>query len=641
MSHVTITGTTLGFRVGVNNKGEIAGSPLSILEYSNQFQHKQYDKLNFRWVLTTEFFHYDPDQQMCYFPRYDLDNFKSFLQKRSVSFTFVELPRVAGAPAPFLMLPHVQYKSDIQKNAVEFLVNPASGPQRGLALQTGQGKAQPLTANILTSEGWIKMGDVDYTTKVVMPDGTLSNVVGIYPQGVKMVYRITLEGDKSTECCDEHLWKASKSPNGDHSSIVSLNDVMDSAVPLYIPVADITTKTEIFKEIKSIVVVGEKDVQCIMVEHPSNLYITDDYIVTHNTVSYIWGLQKMGKRSLTTMTSRLEQWVKEMGVYTNLDEDSIYVIQGVGSLTKLFSQIDKTIFPKVILGSSKTIRLYLEYGPGYQHLPHPSEMCERLNVGIVGTDEYHEHFYTNFLMGIMLNPEICIPITATFNATDPFIKQIFDKFVPKDMQFYGGEYKRYVNVTSYQYSGGSQLIRPFHYSSPQGYSQQRFEKFLLGKGRKVLDRMVEDALLPMIRSHYINLAEPGEKFLILCASTAMCDHLESIFKREFKDKKISVFYSGMPVTILERFDMVLSTPGSAGTGRDIKNLRTCLAFENTGSEIRNLQFIGRLRDFPSVKNTPEFIYISFTCIPQHMKYSNLRAMLYGPRGLTFRHRSIS
>ena len=852
MAHVTITTTTMGFRIAVLDRGEIVGTSLTVMQYTKKFEHRQYDKIAERWVLVNEFFHFDRDQKICYFPRFDLEKFKEFLLENRVTFTVNELTPSKGEFATFLMLPHVKYKNSKQEKAVEFLTNETSGPLRGLALQTGTGKAQPLDSLIRTTDGWTKMGDVTLNTQAIMPDGTTAPVVGIYPQGEKDIYRITFEDGRFTECCDEHLWDVHyvqwrdkwktltlkdirihlevnptyknrmyvplaqseikedvdlpldpyvlgallgdgslsdrwvKFSSSDQFIIDQLNDLLPKHVYLrhlenydyrisrtnearndttvresnqilnilrdldlagtyshtkFIPdiyldasptqklsllqglmdtdgtvgrengslsfcsvseklakdvqtlvrslggLAKITTRytsytyneekktgqlayqvniriknpSSVFRlprkkeltpknyqyadclrlRIKHIEYVGKKEAQCIMIDHPDHLYITDEYIVTHNTVSYIWALQKLGIRSITTMTSRLEQWVKELEAYTTLDEDDIYVIQGVGSLTKLFSQIDKQIKPKIILASTKTVRLYLEYGPTYQHLPHPSEMCEKLGVGVVGTDEYHEHFYTNFLIGIMLNPALFIPITATFLANDPFVKNIFDQFVPKNIQFSGGEYEKFVNVTAYQYNSGGFYIKPFHYMSPQGYSQQMFEKFLLGRGRKVLDALIEDAIIPLIRNHYINLAEPGEKFLFLCASTKMCDYLEGVFKRVFKDKKTSVFYSGLPATILEKYDIILSTPGSSGTGRDIKNLRTCFAFENTGSETRNLQFIGRLRGPPQMMNVPEFLYLSFSCIPQHVKYANMRAMLYGPRAVQFKHRSIS
>lgn len=499
MSHLTIDVTTMGFRVAVNKIGDLKGTKLSIVPFSKQFQNKQYDRVDGVWYIVNEFFYFDSENEIVYFPKFSLEEFKTFLNTNGVTYSIKEIPAVEGKDESFLMLPFVEYKNDRQKNAVAYLTDSNSGPIRGLALQTGFGK----------------------------------------------------------------------------------------------------------------------------------------------TVSAIWAVQKLHKRCMITMTSRLEQWVKEFIKYTTLEENDIYVIQGLGSLTKLFKQIDDGVKPKIILASTATIRLYIEYRPSYQHLPHPSEMCEKLGIGIIGTDEYHEHFHTNFLIGLMFNPKVFIPITATFSASDPFVKNIFDKFIPNDLQFVGGEYDRFVNVTAYTYRGGGHLIKPYQYTSRQGYSQQMFEKFLMSKkGKLVLDPLVQDAIIPIIREHYINIAEDGEKLLVLCSSTKLCDHLESVFKRTFNSKTVSVFYSGMPTTVLDKFDIIISTPGSAGTGRDIKNLRTCFVFENTNSEIRNLQFIGRLRPYPAVKNTPEFAYISFACVPQHNAYSQKRSFLFGNRALSLKHRTI-
>lgn len=634
MRHVTIHTTTMGFRVGVSKQGTLLGTGTHLREYVRRFEHWKYDRLDGSWQNAGEYYHFDVDNEMCYFPKFDLDRFKAFLTTNQITYTITEIPGEEGKHVNFLMLPFVSFKNDKQKNAVEFLTSPSTGPLRGLGLQTGTGKAQPLDAAILTPSGWRTMGDMQVGSEITAPDGTTTKVVGVYPQGVKQIYRVILGDGRKTECCREHLWLVNQ------EKVISLDEMIRNpgtyTVPVFHPESNKTTNTPIM----IIEYVGEKEAQCIMVDHPEHLYVTDQYIVTHNTVAYIMALQKLARRSMTTMTSRLEQWVAELVKYTSLEEEDIYIIQGVASLTKLYDKIDKDIKPKIILASSKTIRLYLDYGPTYQHLPHPSKMCEKLGIGIIGTDEYHEHFYTNFKIGIIMNPAIFIPITATFVASDQFVKNIFDKFIPADIQFVGGEYDRYVNVTSYRYDGGGNMIKPYHYQGRQGYSQQMFEKFLMSKkGKPVLDALVNDAILPIIRTHYTSIAEEGEKFLFLCSSTALCDYLEGVFKRAF-NKTVSVFYTGKPVTVLEKFDMILSTPGSAGTGRDIKNLRTCFAFENTASEIRNLQFIGRLRPYPAVKNTPEFTYISFSCIPQHLRYSQTRSLLYGNRAAKLTHRSI-
>jgi replicative DNA helicase len=69
-----------------------------------------------------------------------------------------------------------------------------------------QGKAQPLTAKILTPDGWLQMGDISVGQYVIGLDGKPTRVVGVYPQGKKKVYRVTLTDGCSTECCEEHLW---------------------------------------------------------------------------------------------------------------------------------------------------------------------------------------------------------------------------------------------------------------------------------------------------------------------------------------------------------------------------------------------------------------------------------------------------
>lgn len=494
MSTISITLTSMGFSLKVSHNGIIEGSWINIGDYIGRFAHRKWDQVKRRYALINEYFHYDRYNQICYLPRFELQRFCEYLRSQGCVYKLLEKEAVIGAPASFLMLRHVQYKNEKQKNAVDYLTDEKSGPVRGLGLQTGLGK----------------------------------------------------------------------------------------------------------------------------------------------TVSFIWALQKLGTRSLITMTSRLEQWISEIDKYTNLTESDLYLVQGQGSLSKLFSQIDQELNPKIILASTQTIKRYIGYDENYQHLPHFSEICEKLNVGVIGTDEYHEHFYTNFLIGIMANPKVFIPITATFTVNDKFVKDIFDQFIPKKIQFAGGEYERYVNVTSYRYDGGRYFLKPHHYSRAGNYSQVKFEDYLLSKkGLPFLDQLIKEAFLPIIRQHYINIADDGEKLLFICSTREFCDYLARVLKSLFKNKTVSVFYSGMPLTILEKYDIILSTPGSSGTGRDIKNLRTCFVFENTQSEPRNLQFIGRLRRLE--KNTPEFVYIWLSAIPKHNIYNNARSLLYGNRALQLKH----
>ncbi|WRK54655.1 hypothetical protein SD457_06930 [Coprobacillaceae bacterium CR2/5/TPMF4] len=51
------------------------------------------------------------------------------------------------------------------------------------------------------------MGEIKVGEQVFGDDGELHNVTGVYPQGVKDVYKVTFLDGTSTRCGKEHLWK--------------------------------------------------------------------------------------------------------------------------------------------------------------------------------------------------------------------------------------------------------------------------------------------------------------------------------------------------------------------------------------------------------------------------------------------------
>lgn len=72
---------------------------------------------------------------------------------------------------------------------------------------TGSGKAQPLDAKLHTPSGWQRMGDVKIGMLLSMPDGSIAPVVGVFPQGMVDIYKVTFVDGRSTEACGEHLWE--------------------------------------------------------------------------------------------------------------------------------------------------------------------------------------------------------------------------------------------------------------------------------------------------------------------------------------------------------------------------------------------------------------------------------------------------
>lgn len=82
--------------------------------------------------------------------------------------------------------------------------------------RAGSGKAQPLDSNVLTPNGFVKMGDLQIEDYVLTPQNKKAKIIGIFPQGKKDIYQVIFHDGTSTECCGDHLWltKTSKERDG-------------------------------------------------------------------------------------------------------------------------------------------------------------------------------------------------------------------------------------------------------------------------------------------------------------------------------------------------------------------------------------------------------------------------------------------
>lgn len=70
----------------------------------------------------------------------------------------------------------------------------------------GSGKCQPLYSKVLTPNGFVSMGDIRVGDTVISGTGKESKVLGVFPQGLKKVYEITLDDGSKCRCSDDHIW---------------------------------------------------------------------------------------------------------------------------------------------------------------------------------------------------------------------------------------------------------------------------------------------------------------------------------------------------------------------------------------------------------------------------------------------------
>ncbi len=148
----------------------------------------------------------------------------------------------------------------------------------------GSGKAQPDSAMVLTANGNARIGDARVGDTVIGRNGERKTVSGVFPQGIKPVFRLTLANGAATECTDDHLWLVASddAPDGE---VRRFADVMQNPSAYRVPMA-----SGEWSEIRSIESVGDKECRCISVGG-DGLYVTDDGIVTHNTTTLMQALE--------------------------------------------------------------------------------------------------------------------------------------------------------------------------------------------------------------------------------------------------------------------------------------------------------------------------------------------------------------
>ncbi|NLJ55139.1 MAG: phosphate starvation-inducible protein PhoH, partial [Intrasporangiaceae bacterium] len=98
-------------------------------------------------------------------------------------------------------------------DALHDMVDPESIPRLMAAgtievapLAYMRGRAQPVDTAVLTPTGWRRFGDLQVGDLVVGSDGRPTPVIGVYPQGVRPVFRVSAQDGASTRACAEHLW---------------------------------------------------------------------------------------------------------------------------------------------------------------------------------------------------------------------------------------------------------------------------------------------------------------------------------------------------------------------------------------------------------------------------------------------------
>lgn len=385
----------------------------------------------------------------------------------------------------------------------------------------------------------------------------------------------------------------------------------------------------------------DEETQCIMVDAHDHLYITDDFIVTHNTYMALRTMLMMGVRTLITIQPRyITTWLTALGDILDLKPEDVLLWEyDLGKLPKALENPD--VNPKIIIITMTRIDVYLKNEKKDHTVPPLDTVIGKLGCGLRIIDEGHESihqvctslFYGNF-------PKLLL-LSATLTADDPFINKMYRIMFPYKIRLKEPEPENYIDIVAYLYDINP---RKYHLKTQQfgSYNDLTWEQSILGN--KEVTKFYFSVAKKAYEEYYLSRKEEGTKCLFFFSRVNTCGVMLDMFQQEYPGGDFATF-TGDDTKVKEtktkylNHEVVITTPGSCGTGKDIPGLITVISFHMVSSTQRNKQMIGRLRDIANKfggKITPCFVFPMCVSQPKHLEYCKKREVAFEPKRKTFK-----
>lgn len=400
---------------------------------------------------------------------------------------------------------------------------------------------------------------------------------------------------------------------------------------------------------------GEEEMQCISIDHPDQLYVTNDFIVTHNTVTALVTTARIQQRfAVVVLAGYVDKWIGDIQECLEIDESEIGVISGGkdrrgknrngGDLlvrSTLYPGSNLPI-PKAFVISLNTITRW--YGMYEENRKHPAleeydcmpwDFWRHLGIGTVIFDEIHQHFHAVYRTHTYLHVPQTINLSATLISKDPTIRRVHGMMFPQEKRFEKIKMKRYITTWACVYQ-----IHDFNQSKLQTtdygsttYSQNAFEMSILR--HKTIRPQYLNMLLDLIKKAYLDRYHKGDKLIIFVGRSMMAHKLVEEIKKKWPAFDTRTFLEGDPPENMHEPDIRVTTVISGSTAHDIANLRVAIMTNSIDSPVANLQAFGRLREMKhrTEHNDVHFYWVYCSMIPKQQDYHHNRTALLADRTL--------
>jgi len=132
---------------------------------------------------------------------------------------------------PILEFP-ISPKTQDKEGVVVIFEKPIRNPKWGTYYASidpvSEGKAEHVDNMLYTPTGRKRIGDIQIGDQVIGSNGQPINVIGVYPQGIKKLYKITFNDGHSIKVCEDHLWNVKLNGGTKGYITLSVKDLLDN-----------------------------------------------------------------------------------------------------------------------------------------------------------------------------------------------------------------------------------------------------------------------------------------------------------------------------------------------------------------------------------------------------------------------------
>lgn len=358
---------------------------------------------------------------------------------------------------------------------------------------------------------------------------------------------------------------------------------------------------DILLQITDIEALDKEDCTCIKVDAEDQLYLTEDFIVTHNTFCVAYASTKLCEKTLiiTPNESLKHQWINTYSKMFDYRNKSLMNIAGSNIIEGIMEDnIESNA--DVYFVNHQTLRSYMTQYGGYKL----HQFFKKINIGIKVYDESHMEFANILLLDFFSNTNRTWYLTATFDRSDKTESQCFKRAFNSVLTYGEMESQEVVEKhVIYHVVNINSRITPRDRSklmnSFQGFTAANYGKYAFQTDE---NKTAYKAILEIL-----NITKTLEgKTIIFVPLIDVVDQVVKDLKKDFPDKSVAAYHSRCSKDekeSAEKKDIIVSTIKSCGTGKDIKGLRVVICAEPIASKVVAQQLMGRLRPYAKDKET--------------------------------------